>query len=107
MMIHLQNKKILVTATELKRASIPGSKEYQELRHIMQAFPDYQIVRKSNPSRRVTTPSPAYAFVKDYLSTNTEWFDEFRALHPNGCNYFEIKKWFMTKFPAAFDCMTT
>ena len=102
MKIDFLNKNIIVTTTELKRASIPGSKEYHDLLHITAQLPNFQIVRQAKVVRRAHSPSPTYAFMEACLSDNAEGLDEFLSLRQAGCNYFEIKKWFMTKFPAAF-----
>ena len=102
MKIDFLNKNIIVTTTELKRASIPGSNEYRDLLHITAQLPNFQIVRQAKVIRRADSPSPTYAFMEAYLSDNAEGLDEFFFLRQTRRSYFEIKKWFMTKFPAAF-----
>ena len=105
MKIDFLNKSIIVTTTELKRSSIPGSKEYYEFLDITAQLPNFQIVRQAKVVRRAHSPSPTYAFMEACLSDNAEGLDDFFHLRQAGCSYFEIKKWFMAKFPAAFDCM--
>ena len=97
-------KTILVTKSELSKASVYGSKEYHELLAISKDLPDHKIVVKPTASRRAYSKSPTYEFMASYLSSNegtASLYEEFLQLRCAGYNYNQIKKWFMEKFPAS------
>ena len=104
MKINFMEKTVLVTKSELSKASVYGSKEYHELLAIRKDLPDYQIVTKPTPRR--TYSSPTYEFMESYLASHeaaTSLYEEFLQLRRVGYNYNQIKKWFMEKFPLAVD----
>ena len=105
-------KTILVTKSELSKASVYGSKEYYELLAISKELPDYQIVVKPASRRRTCFKSPTYEFMAAYLSSSESTeplYEEFLQLRRVGYNYNQIKKWFMEKIslnidPFAVEC---
>ena len=102
MKINFMEKTILVTKSELSKASVYGSKEYHELLAIRKDLPDYQIVTKPTPPRSYC--SPTYKFIESYLASCEDaasLYEEFLQLRRAGYNYNQIKKWFMEKFPAS------
>ena len=104
MKIDFMEKTVLVTKSELSKASVYGSNEYYELLAIRKDLPDYQIVVKSASPRRTCFSSPTYEFMAAYLSSNentASLYEEFLQLRRAGYNYNQIKKWFMEKFPAS------
>jgi hypothetical protein len=104
MKINFMEKTVLVTKSELSKASVYGSNEYYELLAIRKDLPDYQIVVKSASPRRTCFSSPTYEFMAAYLSSNentASLYEEFLQLRRAGYNYNQIKKWFMEKFPAS------
>ena len=104
MKINFMEKTILVTKSELSKASVYGSNEYYELLAIRKDLPDYQIVVKSASPRRTCFSSPTYEFMAAYLSSNentASLYEEFLQLRRAGYNYNQIKKWGMEKFPAS------
>ena len=106
MKINFMEKSILATKNELNKAKVYGSKEYHELLAIIKDLPDYQIVVKPAPRRRAHVKSPTYDFMAAHLSfsESTEaLYEEFLQLRRAGCNYNQIKKWFMMQFPLAVE----
>ena len=104
MKIDFLSKRIIVTDSELKRSSNYGSKEYYEFLEITTQLPDFKIERQVVNHCHRQAPSPTYAFMEAYLSSNEDTFsalNDLLDLRRAGLNYFEVKKWFLSTFPTA------
>lgn len=104
MKVLFTTRTIEVTKTFAEKAAHFDTREYCELKDVLRDFPDFQVVIKTvrrkkciNEYDRIT-----YARMMDCLSNcdrSEELMAEFMKLRECGCNYGQIKKWFMSKVP--------
>ena len=102
MKINFAAKTIEVTKTFANKASHFGSEEYHALRTAMCDLPDFTVVTKvtSKPCR-IYTKGLTYEYMESYISMVDEdgsLMKDFQCLR-QGCNYAEVKKWFVTALP--------
>lgn len=105
MKIKFDAKTIEISKTFANKASHFGSIEYTELRAVTNDLPDFKVIVKAAAPRRAYTKGLTYDCMAAYISMNDEdgsIMRDFMCLR-QGCSYHEIKKWFLTMFPA-FNC---
>ena len=106
MKVQFGNKTIEVTKTFAEKATHFGSEEYNMLRTAMQDLPDFKIVVKGtrNVRCRNTLGGMTYEQMSKYISTlenPEELYAEFMKLRECGCNYAQVKQWFLRRCPEA------
>lgn len=110
--INNSNRTIEVTKAFAKKASIFGSDEYKMLKEARNDFPAYKVVSKSAGKKSGTFKGLTRKYMKEYIKTHDEEnlknFYILCGLDENGeelefaasASYGEIKKWFLSKYPA-------
>ena len=104
MKVLFTTRTIEVTKTFAEKAAHFGSEEYQLLRAAAKDFPEFQVVIKTVRRKKVINESDriTYARMMDCLSAcdgSEELVSQFMKLREYGCNYGQIRKWFMERFP--------
>ncbi|MBQ2854546.1 MAG: hypothetical protein IJE81_03635 [Oscillospiraceae bacterium] len=103
MKVKFSERSIEVTKTFAVKASHFGSEEYNLLRTAMQDLPDFKLVIKAAPKRRQPyTKGLTYEYMYSYISDvnkDDSLMKEYMKLREYGCNYGQIRKWFLTRFP--------
>lgn len=104
MKVLFTTRTIEVTKTFAEKAAHFGSEEYQMLRAATKDFPEFQVVIKTVCRKKVINESDrlTYARMMDCLSAcdgSEKLVAEFVKLREYGCNYGQIRKWFLTNFP--------
>ena len=113
---NLFTKKIEMSQNEAKAAGKIGSDKFAELRQYMTEYPGFTIDIKPNAKRKAEFRGLDYNYMKTYIlnhdDENGTIMAEFRALtaqdkkdkvvgaeHLDAANYFDVKQWFLAKFP--------
>jgi hypothetical protein len=109
-------KTIEMSKAEAKAAGKIGSEEFKELRQYMEIYPDFTIDIKAPAKRKVEFRGLDYKYMRSYIQEhddeNGTIMAEFNALialdkkqkvvgaeHLEAAGYFEVKSWFLSKFP--------
>ena len=114
MKLNHMNKTIELTKTEHNAASKVGSEAYDKLREVRDENPTYTIVvTKRTANRKNNYRGLNYQFMEKYIMAHDEneaIMKEFNTLRGKdndelsdlsmSASYVEIKKWFLTKYPA-------
>jgi hypothetical protein len=107
------NKEILISKSFSKAAMNPNSTEYQDLKEVMCAHPDYRVAQRNikKKENKKTFAGLTYEYMRDYLILHTSPEEEAEAVaeldemiliarcHTPNFSYATIKKWFLRKFP--------
>lgn len=108
MKIKFDSKTIEISKAFAARASKFGSEEYISLRRAINDLPSFQVVVKVGYNHRKTyMKGLTYAYMETRISEIDEdgfLMQQFRCLRQD-CSYNEIKKWFLTVFPAVNNCV--
>ena len=113
---NLVTKKIEMTKNEAKAAGRINSEKFSELRQYMAMYPGFEVEIKAPAKRTVEFRGLDYKYMKDYILKHGDddgvIMAEFNALIAQDkkdkvegaerlktANYFEVKKWFLAKFP--------
>lgn len=104
MKVRFTERSIEITKTFADKASHFGSEEYNMLRNAMQDLPDFKVIVKAAPKCRKHKVCGGinYEQIMRHISAHEyseELMDEFMKLREYGCNYGQIRKWFLTRFP--------
>ena len=102
MKVKFSERSIEVTKTFAEKAARFGSEEYNLLRTAMQDLPDFKLVIKATPKRHQTymkglTYEYMYSYISD-VNKDDSLMEEYMKLREYGCNYGQIRKWFLTRF---------
>ena len=114
MKLNHMNKTIELTMTENRAASKYKSDMYNTLHEVRQEYPTYTIVvTKKTTNRKSNYRGLNYQFMEKYIKAHDEneaIMKEFNTLRGKdndelsdlsmSASYVEIKKWFLTKYPA-------
>ena len=97
-------RSIEITKTFADKASHFGSEEYNMLRTAMQDLPDFKVIVKAAPKCRKHKVCGGinHEQIMKHISAHEyseELMDEFMKLREYGCNYGQIRMWFLTRFP--------
>jgi len=107
------NKEILISKSFSKAAMNPNSTEYQDLKEVMCAHPDYRVAQRNikKKENKKTFAGLTYEYMRDYIILHTTPEEEAEAVaeldemiliarcHTPNFSYSTIKKWFLRKFP--------
>lgn len=106
--VDFANKQIIATEANLNRAKRFGSDEYNELCKLMNAHPQFAVVKKeiSQSAKKKTYKQLSFAFMEEYISINPraeEMMLEYEtvkgaALDWETSAYPRVKSWFLQKF---------
>lgn len=114
MKIDFVKKQIITTKTEAIKASKIDSKEYKDLKELMNQYPSFNVVLRTSHAKRRKSRYDLkglnYKFIKSYISNHgtEDQMLEFnimcRGIIEDGecvkvASYGEIKKWFLECFP--------
>ena len=104
MKVRFTERSIEITKTFADKASHFGSEEYNMLRKAMLDLPDFNVIVKATSKCRKHKVYGGinYEQIMGYISAHEyseELMDEFMKLRECGCNYGQIRKWFLTRFP--------
>ena len=116
MKANLITKKIEMSKNEAKAAGKINSEKFKELQEYRAAYPGYEIVIVAAAKRKNEFDGLDYGFMKAYIKAhdNAEKsaMEEFNTLtaqakkdgeensaYLEAASYFEVKKWFLKKFP--------
>lgn len=102
MKVQFTTHTIEITKTFAEKASRFGSEEYNMLRTAMQDLPDFKIVVKATRKvrHRNALGGMTYEQMSKYISTlenPEELYAEFVKLRECGCNYAQVKQWFLSR----------
>lgn len=102
MKVNFAARAIKMSAKEMRRASVPHSREYTELVRVWRDLPDFTIeidnrqIPTNNPNRGLT-----YEFMEQHIAQNApELSDEFYDVRKI-FGYPRAAQWFRSKFPEA------
>ena len=100
MKVQFTTHTIEVTKTFAEKATRFGSEEYNMLRTTMQDLPNFKIVVKAarKVRHRTTLGGMNYEQMMQYISTHEnaeDLMNEFMSLRKCGCNYGQVKQWFL------------
>ena len=102
MKVLFATRTIEVTKKFSKKAAIFGTQEYRMVQEVLKDFPDFEVVVKATPVRRQNyMKGLTYDYMASHIArvdTDGSIMRDFEILR-QGCSYFQIKNWFMTKFP--------
>lgn len=101
MKVLFATRTIEVTKTFAEKATHFGSEEYNVLRTAMQDLPDFKIVVKAarKVRHRTTLGGMNYEQMMQYISiheNSEDLMEEFMRLRKCGCNYGQVKQWFLS-----------
>ena len=106
--IDYAKKTIAITKSFEKKARVYGSDEYMELREARNEFPNFRLVVKASKSGNNTFKGFDYDFMEQYINKHDDEAKsikaEFDELKKNHLSYPEMKKWFVSKYPAFDGC---
>lgn len=102
MKIDFVEKKLVITQSESKAASVVNSKEYNLIKQVMRDFPDFEVEIKASTKRKSYNRGLTYAYMERYLigSGDAKRLDEFHGL-VQAFGYPEVRHWFLTQISAA------
>lgn len=102
-------KTIRISKDFARKASTIATTEYNELKQLMNDFPDYTIAQRKNEtnSKKVTYANLSYTKMEDYIrirtgndSSSLQQFDSVLKLsRVQAGSYAYVKKWFLATFP--------
>ena len=107
MKVIFAEKRIEITKAFSDKASHFGSQEYHALRVVMNDLPEFQIVVKSAPKRQSHNPhyGMTYSYMEAFIAAadpSGSAMEDFEMLR-RMCNFFEVRKWFIIRFPESRD----
>ena len=107
MKVIFAEKRIEITKAFSDKASHFGSQEYHDMRAVMNELPGFQIVVKSTPKRQNRNPHSGmtYSYMEAYIAAadpSGSAMEDFKMLR-RMCNFFEVRKWFISRFPESQD----
>lgn len=102
-------KTIRISKDFARKASTIANPEYNELKQLMNDFPNYTIAQRTNEtnSKKVTYANLSYTKMEDYIRSRTgndpsilQQFDSVLRLSKiQSGPYAYVKKWFLQNFP--------
>ena len=107
------NKEILISKSFSKAAMNPNSTEYQDLKEVMCAHPDYRVAQRNikKKENKKTFAGLTYEYMEEYILTHGTKeirkanYAEFNQMiliskcHGKAYRYPVIKRWFLEKYP--------
>ena len=101
MKVQFTTHTIEITNAFAKKAMCFGSEEYNMLRTAMQDLPGFKVVKVARKVRhRTPLGGMSYEKMREYISTlenPEELRAEFMKLRECGCNYAQVKQWFLRR----------
>lgn len=112
--VNNETREIVVNKAFLKRASIPNTSEYKDLREIKLENPSYKVVPSKRSGRANGNKGLTFQYMKNYISThddeNKTISKEFKVQMAKRADttdnkgrkqhYDETVEWFFEKFPS-------
>lgn len=96
------NKKVIeMSKSEAKKAGIVGTDEFNELRELRAAFPNYRVEIKKTKSRD-TMKGLTINYMKQYIEDHDadgSVKEQFALLREQMTPYGQMKVWFLEMFP--------
>ena len=101
--LNFEAKTIELNESFAKKARIYKSEAYEELMNVQKNHPAFEIVvLKSTPKKNTSVKGINYDYMRKYVETHDEskeLLKEFDKLKDGKTPFFEVKKWFLAKFP--------
>ena len=112
--INHKNRTIVITKAFNKMASIYGTDEYIDLRQAKLDNPGYKVVVKTTKAKKEAFKGLDYPYMEKYIATHDDDKKSIRAEYEmmrgtseeakealaESYSYYEMKIWFLNKFPA-------
>lgn len=116
MKINYRTQVIEMTAKFAKAASHFGTDEYQQLQEARKDYPNFKIVTisRKTSSQKENYKGLTYSYMEKYIEAHDDdektimaqyemlrgLSDEAKEALAEPCSYYEMKEWFLKKFPA-------
>lgn len=99
MKVNFFERTIELGAKEMKLASLPHTREYQELLSVMRDLPNFSITVKQPRITHNANRGLTYDFMERYIAEKaSEKLDDFHVVRTLG-GYPMTSKWFRNEFP--------
>lgn len=116
--MYIEEKKmtIVMSKTEAKAARKYGSEEYKALQNARRDYPNFKVVTatRQTSSKQESYKGLTYAYMEKYIEAHDDDNKTIMAEYMNlrglseeaqealaePCSYYEMKCWFLKKFPA-------
>lgn len=106
MKLNHEEKTIILSKAEAKKASIYGTDEYNNLVNIRRDFPNFKTVTKESPKRTNGHRRLTFEAMRHYIESknDSEALAEFIEMTGNidkvfNKSYGAVKKWFLEHYP--------
>ena len=110
MKVNFLSRSIELTASEMHKASNPGTHEYSTLLRLMNELADFKIIIKRRVSQACVNRGLTYEYMERYIGEHApERMDDFLLVR-KACGYPTTTKWFRNEFQgedAMVDLCTT
>lgn len=110
MKVNFLSRSIELSASELRKASDPGSHEYSELLRLMSDLPSFEVTVKRSVRHVCANRGLTYEYMERYIAEHApERMGDFLLVR-KACGYPTTTKWFRNEFQgedAMVDLCTT
>ena len=98
MKVNFLSRSIELTASEMHKASNPGTHEYSTLLRLMGELPGFEISVKRRVSQACVNRGLTYEYMERYIAQHApERMDDFLLVRKD-CGYPTTTKWFRNEF---------